>query len=86
MLKWRRQYPITVADGDIERTFIADFYCVQKKLAIEIDGSVHATQREYDDARTAAIEALGIIVVRITNDDVLNDMQSVLERIMTIVG
>ncbi len=70
----------------MEWTFIADFYCDTMNLAIEIDGSVHADQHEYDDARTAAIVTLGIRVVRFTNEEILEDMLSVLERIMTLAG
>ena len=70
----------------MEWTFIADFYCDTMNLAIEIDGSLHDDQCEYDDARTTAIETLGIRVVRITNKEVLDDMQSVIERIVSVAG
>ena len=75
-LKFRRQHVI--------ETFIMDFYCAEHKLAIEIDGSVHAekNQKEYDAFRQKVIEELGVRVLRFTNDEVLNHLDIVLEKIM----
>jgi very-short-patch-repair endonuclease len=58
-LKFRRQQVI--------RGFIVDFYCAERRLAIELDGEVHASQQEYDQARDAALNAVGVSVVRIAN-------------------
>ncbi|QQS27409.1 MAG: DUF559 domain-containing protein [Sphingobacteriales bacterium] len=45
--------------------FIADFYCHQASLVVEIDGSIHQIkeQYQYDVARTAELEQLGIKVI-----------------------
>ena len=61
-LKWRRQQ---VIDG-----FIADFYCAELNVALEIDGAVHDTDeaREYDEIRTAVFESRGIKTIRIKNE------------------
>ena len=72
--KFRRQHPI-------ER-FIVDFYCAQHRLAVEIDGDVHAEQREYDAARTEWLEARGYRVIRFTNDQVFRQLPAVLETIL----
>ncbi len=80
--KWRRQYPIIVDDGERKWAFIADFFCVDHQLVIELDGSIHDNQREYDTARTAAIEMLGLKVVRFTNRDIIHDLDSVIARIV----
>ena len=61
-LKFRRQQVIV--------GFIADFYCAEERLVLEIDGAVHDAQQEYDHARSEAFRALGIRVARIRNDDV----------------
>ena len=45
---------------------------------------MHGDQRAYDAARAAAIEILGIRVVRIKNEDILDDMQSVIAWIVSI--
>ena len=49
-LKFRRQHPLDI--------FIADFYCHQKKLIIELDGGIHDTldQKEYDEGRTFELD------------------------------
>ena len=52
--------------------FIADFYCEKARLVIELDGSQHFTPEghTHDEARTAAIETLGVEVLRFTNRDI----------------
>ena len=72
-LKFRRQHII--------HAFIVDFYCPQAKLVIEIDGSVHDFQEEYDQERDAFLEASGYRVVRFKNDDVEEEMDLVLAEI-----
>lgn len=69
--------------------FIADFYCHQLKLVIEIDGGIHqsADQKEYDIGREAELEHWGIKVIRFTNGEVENNIIHVkneIERICTI--
>src|SRR3954466_5948488 len=51
--------------------FIVDFYCSSPRLAIEIDGDVHAMNEEHDALRTRALGALGVAVLRFGNDEVL---------------
>ena len=67
--KFLRQKPLD--------NFIADFYCAELLLIIEIDGDSHAKQREYDTLRSEKLEAHGIKVVRYTNDDVLSNIEGV---------
>jgi len=68
------------AQHPIER-FIADFYCHQSKLVIEVDGKIHKYQKEYDYGREAEIEKYGIKIIRFTNDEVINDVDRVIEKI-----
>ena len=65
-LKFRRQHPI--------RGYIADFYCFELNLIIEMDGKYHQEQEqiEYDQERTKEFEAIGIKVMRLTNQEVHN--------------
>jgi very-short-patch-repair endonuclease/ribosomal protein S18 acetylase RimI-like enzyme len=74
-LKFRRQHPIG--------KYIADFYCHEKLLVIELDGSIHdlAENKDYDRARDEHFKNLGITVLRFKNDEVLNDMSRVLKNI-----
>ena len=60
--------------------YIADFYCDDAKLAIELDGGVHQEQWQYDEARDTKISQLGVRVLRISNDATL-DVEAVIEHI-----
>ena len=62
--------------------FIVDFCAPRKKLIIELDGSQHIDQQEYDAERTAFLESKGYRVFRFWNDIVLKDIESVLSRIL----
>lgn len=73
-LKFRCQHPVG--------RFILDFYCPSCKLVIEVDGGIHAQQKAYDEARTAHLQSFGYRVLRFTNEEVLNDLQTVLARIV----
>lgn len=78
--KFRRQHPVG--------KYIIDFYCHQKRLAVEIDGGYHLTEEQklYDANRTAALIQLGIREIRFTNDDVLGDLWGVLEGIWNAIA
>jgi very-short-patch-repair endonuclease len=74
-LKFRRQHPID--------KWIADFYCHEKKLIIELDGEVHNNfeTKKRDEGRTYELEQLGITVIRFTNNEVINNIKNVLKTI-----
>jgi hypothetical protein len=61
--------------------YIVDFCAPRKKFSIELDGSQHLEQQEYDEERTKYFEARGYRVLRFWNNDVLNDMDTVLKTI-----
>ncbi len=73
--KFRRQHPID--------EFIADFYCHNEKLIIEVDGEYHnlEEQRTYDVKRNAELEQFGITVLRFTNKEVEDNIEKVLQGI-----
>ncbi|MCI0542484.1 endonuclease domain-containing protein [bacterium] len=62
--------------------FIVDFYCPEKKLVIEIDGSQHEENLEYDSERTRILEELGICVLRFWNNEVDKNIDGVMMKIM----
>ncbi len=66
--------------------FIVDFYCSELLMAIEIDGDSHASQIEYDCTRTERLGELGIQVIRYTNQEVLQNLESVGEDLSERVG
>lgn len=74
-VKFRRQHMID--------KYIADFYCHECKLVIEVDGGYHNNpeQIEYDAIRTFEIEEYGIKVIRFTNSEVLSNIDWVLQEI-----
>jgi very-short-patch-repair endonuclease len=72
--KFRRQHEID--------HYIVDFVCTDAMLIVELDGSQHAEQVDYDTRRTRHLHALGYRVLRFWNNDVLTDTESVLEVIL----
>ena len=62
--------------------YIPDFVCVQKKLIIELDGSQHLEQQEYDQERTIILDSLGYKVIRFWNNDVTNKIDGVILAIL----
>ena len=74
-LQFRRQHPIG--------PFVLDFYCPSQKLCIELDGPVHDGTADRDEARTDALNTLGIRVIRFRNDEVLGEIDAVIARIRT---
>lgn len=72
-VRFRRQHPIDF--------FIADFYCHEAKLVVEVDGEIHDCKREYDDGRSAEMEKYSIKVIRVTNSEVDENISKVIRRI-----
>lgn len=73
-LKFIRQKPIF--------RFIVDFYCRELLLVIEIDGDSHNKKKNYDQERDKYLESVNIKTLRFTNDEVLNNFDSVLKRLL----
>ncbi|MFQ6610141.1 MAG: endonuclease domain-containing protein [Fidelibacterota bacterium] len=84
-LKFNRQYPITFSDGSKTAHFIADFYCHEYRLIVEIDGGIHEFQKEYDRLRTDILNTRGYNVIRFKNEQVLQDLNSVLEELKVVL-
>jgi very-short-patch-repair endonuclease len=84
--KFLRQHPLLFEYMGRRAFFIADFYCHERRLVIEVDGKKHDYQRDYDELRTQVIDSLGIAVVRVKNEDIESNIDKVLERIRGIVG
>lgn len=72
--KFRRQHAV----GE----YIVDFACVERKLAVELDGSQHAENAVYDATRTSALEEEGYRVLRFWNNDVFGNMNGILTVIL----
>ena len=74
-MKFRRQHPIG--------NFIVDFFCLERKLIIEIDGGQHSWQAEYDSLRSDYLESKGYRMLRFWNNQVLKEIDAVLEVILS---
>lgn len=71
--KFRRQAPVG--------PYIVDFICLDARLVIEVDGSQHAENADYDLQRTQFLARQGLRVIRFWNNEVLENLQGVLDRI-----
>ncbi len=74
-MKRRRQFPIN--------KYIADFYCHEHKIIIEIDWGIHNTekQKKIDNEKNRTLEHLWYKVLRFKNEDIFNDLEKVLKKI-----
>jgi very-short-patch-repair endonuclease len=79
-LKFRRQHPLSY--------FIADFYCHELKLIIELDGGIHEIDyiRERDAKREAKLRELGLTVIRFTNEQVFTEPEVIVNSILVIAA
>ncbi len=74
-----QHYPLKIYKQRIIDNFIADFYCHQARLVIELDGSQHYTPegKSYDQERTYVLEKYGLYVLRCSNKDVEDKFEGV---------
>ncbi len=72
-LKFHRQHGIG--------PYIVDFYCPDKGVIIEVDGDTHAAgqQRVRDVQRDRYLRALGLRIIRYTNQEIMRNLEGVLE-------
>ena len=73
--KFRRQHPFA--------NYILDFVCLERKVAVELDGGQHAEAINYDSQRTGHLEQAGFVVLRFWNNDIFENLDGVLEVILT---
>ena len=71
--KFKRQKPIG--------RYVVDFVCLEEKLIIELDGGQHAESAEYDQERDSWLRSQGYTVLRFWNNEMMNEMEGVLEKI-----
>ncbi len=75
--KFRRQFPID--------RFVVDFSCADAHLIVELDGGQHAVQTAADAQRTNILEAMGYLVLRYWNNDVMQNIDGVVEDIAAVL-
>jgi cyclase len=78
-IRFKRQHPIWM--------YIADFYCHELKLVIEVDGSIHQVKEimEYDIVREEDISSFGIKVIRFRNSEIKSQIENVIEKIKIVI-
>ena len=74
--KFRRQHPLG--------RYIADFYCDEARLVVEIDGATHRDRMRHDAERDAWMRDQGLVVLRIPASEVSKDLNSVLRTILAL--
>ena len=81
--QYLRTYPVKFYRQRTMGHYIVDFYCAKARLVVEIDGSQHYEDEglEYDRARTAFLESLGLKVLRVSNTDVKKNLRGTCEFI-----
>jgi very-short-patch-repair endonuclease len=77
-LKFRRQHPIG--------PYVVDFFCHSLGLVVELDGMSHDDKAAQDAARSKYLETQGLRVFRVTNDDVMHDLDAVTREIARLGG
>lgn len=65
--------------------YIADFYCAELQLVVEIDGACHQAQAEYDYERNRILNAHGLTVLRFSNELVLGEIEVVRQRLTEFI-
>ena len=85
--RFLRGYPVRFQRQKPILNYIADFYCAEAKLVIELDGGGHYTdeQAAKDASRTADLEGMGIMVWRVCNADVDRNLRGVCDYIEYLV-
>jgi len=78
--KFRRQHPIG--------RYILDFFCIECKLSIEVDGESHSSniQMEYDLKRTKYLDQIGIKELRISNNQIDENINAAIELIEATIN
>ncbi len=65
--------------------YVADFYCWEAKLIVEVDGSQHQDRQGYDRERTRWLKQRGLRVIRFWNNQVTEEMEGVLAALGAVL-
>jgi very-short-patch-repair endonuclease len=76
--KFRRQHSMG--------KYIVDFYCPEKRLVIEIDGSQHFNDKQYDIEKDQYLENLNFTVLRFWNSDINTNIEGVIQKIQSCLN
>ena len=77
-VKFRRQHPFN--------NFVLDFVCLERKLAVELDGGQHSEATTTDEIRTRELAGAGFRVLRFWNNQVFQEIEAVIETIVSALA
>jgi ATP-dependent DNA helicase RecQ len=77
-LKFRRQHPVG--------PYVVDFFCQEAKLVVEVDGMSHDDKASQDAAKSKHLESQGLRILRVTNEDVMRNLDAVTREIARLCG
>jgi very-short-patch-repair endonuclease len=77
-MKFRRQHPVG--------PYVVDFFCQEARLVVEVDGMSHDDKAAQDAAKSRHLETEGYRVLRVTNEDVMHDLDAVTREIARLCG
>ena len=82
-----KDYPVKIYKQRIIESFVVDFYCASARLVIEIDGQVHQINDRsvHDAARDERLQAYGLEVFRISNEQIESHFQAVCSQIAAVI-
>jgi very-short-patch-repair endonuclease len=76
-VKFKRQKPVG--------PYVVDFVCPTLKVVVEVDGGQHSEKAEYDRLRDAHLRKRGYTVLRFWNNEVMENLEGVLERVAAAI-
>jgi very-short-patch-repair endonuclease len=85
-LRANRLYGLSIRRQQVIDGFIADFYCNDAGVVIEIDGPIHEEQVDYDSARDEILRQRGLTILRFTNEEVRSMLDDVVRKIAVACG
>jgi len=77
-LKRKQFYGLDFDRQKIIANYIVDFYCAERQVVVEVDGSSHNDKVEYDRKRDAALESFGLTVIHLRDGDVKFGIEKVM--------
>lgn len=81
--RWENK--IQILRQKIIDNYIVDFYIHSIKIAIEIDWEIHNNRKEYDEIRTNILEWYWIKIIRITNNEIINNFQEICKMLEKLI-
>ena len=83
-LKFLRQHPIFYQYDNKKSFFIADFYCHEIRVVIELDGPIHMKRKDYDQIRTEILDFKNIVIFRFKNEQITDDIKPILKKLKVV--